>query len=374
MANPEQISFQDSFESGDFSGWSVGEVDTESQLDVVHYSTLAGIPGMPMPYSGAYCARWVLFGSGAPPADAITTDIDFAINTTITTWVKFNMWVDPDFKTNTTADDNFAVFEYQDTANKEIFAFGLDYVNSTDLLKFAVGGATDNAVPNTLSTTQVPLGKWFTVELKAHLVTAGATGDITAYITEDGQEPSETATVTKGSVQGLTITHGVLGIQDQKATTIGTILIDNIQCSGIKTVDGVRIYPTKDRFSTVRQFVRAGQNLLAQGFHAFVGAGTVSNVTWNTAVGGAADGLLAIYDTDTAQAHVGNRRAALQQSLIAENIDVASVPFDVTRGCYVEIDSAAAETHEVIVTIERAPNWFSDGNMRRYAHRRNLTG
>jgi hypothetical protein len=372
MANPEQISFQDNFESGDFSGWSVGEVDTEDQLDVVHYTTLAKIPGMPMPYSGAYCLRAQLTGSGAPPADAITTEADIDINTTMTNWVQFNIWIDPDFKTNTTADDNFALFEFQDTADKEIFVFGLDYTLTTNVLKWGVGGATDNAVPDTLSAAEVPLGKWLTVELSANLVTAGATGTISAYVTEDGQEPSETVTVTKGSVQGLTITHGVLGAQDHKATTIGTILIDGFQYSGKDTVSGARIYPTKDRFSTTRQFLSSGLVKELGSFHAFVGQGTVSNVTWLT--GGGTAAFLSVYDTDTAQTGTGDRKAALTQSLAGEVIDVANVPFNVTRGCYVEIDDSGNSNQEVIVTIERAPNWFSDGNMRRYAHRRNLGG
>jgi len=370
MANPAQISFQDNFESGDDTGWSGGETDTGNQLDVVHYTTLAGIPGMPMPYSGAYCARWVLSGG---TADAFLTEADININTTITNWVKFNIWIDPNFKTNTTADDNIALFEFQDTANKEIFAFGLDYVLSTDVLKWGVGGATDNAVPTTLSTAEVPLGRWLTVEISANLVTAGATGTISAYVTEDGQEPSSTATVTKGSVQGLTITHGVLGVQDHKATTLGTILMDNFQYSGVAATSGARIFPTKNRFSTVRQFVRSGSGKDNQGFHAFVGPGTVSNVTWNT--GANVEGLLAVFDTDTAQAHAGNRKAVASQAVASETIDLSSTPFDVIRGCYIEVDSSTSQDNEeVIVTIERAPNWFSEGNMRRFAARRNLGG
>ena len=370
MSNPTQITFQDNFESGDFTGWSVGEVDTESQLDIVHYTTLAKIPGMPMPYSGAYCARWVLAGG---TADAITTEGDMNLDTTVNNFVKFNIWIDPDFKTNTTADDNVALFEYQDVANKEIFAFGIDYVSSTNLLKWAVGGATDNAVPDTLSAAEVKLGKWLTVELSATLVTAGATGTISAYITEDGQEPSSTATVTKGSVQGLDITHGVLGVQDHKATTLGTILMDNFQFSGSKTASGTRIYPTKNRFSEMRYFLRSGSHKSKQGFHAFVGAGTVSNITLVT--GADEEALLAVYDTDTAQAHMGNRKAILSQSstLGGETLDLATVPFDVIRGCYVDVESSGNQNNEeIIVTIERAPNWFSEGNMRRYAHRRNL--
>jgi len=372
MANPEQISFQDGFESGDATGWSGGDTDTGSYMDVVHYSTLAGIPGMPMPYSGAYCSRWIVSG-GDSTADAIYTEADININTAVTNWVKFNVWIDPNFKTTTTANDNIVLFEGTAGA-AESFAFGIDYVNATDSLVWAIGTHATVATPSTDSTLQVKLGVWHTIELKMHVVTGGATGDITLYVTEDGQEPSETATATLGSIQNAAVTEGLFGVQDPAATTNCIILMDGFQFSGVAAASGARIYPTKNRFSTVRHFVRAGQQKDAQGFHAFVGAGTVCNVTWNTAVGGTVDGLLAVYDTDTGQNYMANRKASFQQSVASETIDVPAVPFDVIRGCYVEIDSPSQETHEVTLTIDRAPNWFSDGNMRRFASRRNLTG
>jgi hypothetical protein len=365
--NPDLISFQDTFESGDATVWSGGETDTASQLDVVHYSTLAGIPGMPMPYSGgAYCARWILSGG---TADAFFTEADININTAVTNWVKFNVWIDPNFKTNTTADDNIVLFEANAGAN-ESFAFGIDYVNSTDSLVWAIGTHATAATPSTDSTRQVVLGVWHTIELKMHVVTGSAAGDITLYVTEAGQEPSETADATLGSIQNAAVTEGLLGVQDHEATTNCIILMDNFQFSGVLGTSGARIYPTKERFSTVRQFVRAGSFKDDQSFHAFVGPGRVTNISWITNIN--VDGLLGIYDTDTAQAHLGNRKAALQQSLASESMDLAMVPFDVTRGCYVVTDSAASEVQEVIVTIDRAPNWFSDGNMQRFANKRNL--
>jgi hypothetical protein len=363
MPNPEQISFQDNFESGDATGWSGDETDTASQLDVVHYSTLAGVPKMPMPYSGAYCARWVLSGG---TADAFFTEADIDISTADTNWVKFNLWLDPDFATNTTADDTIVLFEAQGAGNVVSFAFGMNYTDSSGDLVWAAGELT----PTSTSTALVPLGTWLTIELELNVVTGSAAGDINVYVTEDGQEPSTTATLAVGSIQNIAVTHGVLGVQDHEATTLGTILMDNFQYSGVAGTSGARIFPTKDRFSTVRQFLRSGTFKDQGSFHAFVGQGTVSNITWNT--GGTADGLLNVYDTDTAQAHTGNRKAGIQQTVSSETIDLPAPPFDVTRGCYIETDSAANENQEVIVTIERAPNWFSDGNMRRFAHKRNL--
>jgi hypothetical protein len=370
MSNPLEITFQDNFESGDDSGWSGGETDTGTYLDVVHYVTLAKIPGMPMPYSGAYCARWIVAGASST-ADAIFTEGDIDIATSYTNWVKFNIWIDPDFKTTTTASDNIVLFEGNATAN-ESFAFGIDYNSTTGALKWSVGTHATAATPDTDSTIEVKLGVWHTVELELLVVTGSAGGAISAYITEDGQEPSETATVTKTGVQNAAVTEGLLGVQDPAATTNCTILMDGFQFSGQNTDSGVRIYPTKNRFSATRYFLRSGNHKDTQGFHAFVGAGTVSNITLVT--GADEEALLAVYDTDTAQAHMGNRKAILSQSGVGagETLDLPTVPFDVIRGCYVDVNSANQNNEEIIVTIQRAPNWFSEGNMRRYAHRRHL--
>jgi hypothetical protein len=197
-----------------------------------------------------------------------------------------------------------------------------------------------------------------TVELKVHLVVGVANGDITAYVTVDGGEPSSTATVTKTSVEGIAITHAWLGVQDHKATTLGTILIDNFAMDG--NVTPARIYPDKDRFSCTRT--------ITGNEHAFIGPGTITNVTLASTDAG---NIVTIYDTDTAQAYQGNKKLVISNHTAAETVDAGGVPFEVTRGCYVET-TAGAESPEVTLTIGRATGWFSEGNMRRYAHQRRV--
>lgn len=365
------IVFQDNFERGVAGLADAGRFDSEEdtatpkQVDFPHYTELARVSGMPMPFTGAYCMRVVLAGQ---TDDATVTEADMNMATTNTHWFKFEMWVDPDFKTNITADDNFAIFELQDVANKEIFVFGFDYVLSTDLLKFGVGGAVDNAVPDTLSTSEVPLGQWFTVDLKVHLITAGATGDITAYVTPYGAEPSTTATVTKASVQGLTITHGVLGVQDHKATTQGTILINEIIHESAS-----RIWPTKDRFSEVIRVIQSG--------HVFMGAGTVESIAVKH--GSDQTNIVEFFDTDVANINPSERKAVSTSGVNNGVEEVYNTPFEVIRGLFyhdsdgTNVDGTftlATDQAETFITISRAPNWFSDGNIRRYASRRNLGG
>jgi hypothetical protein len=364
------ILFQDNFERGVDGLGDAGRFDSEedgatpTQVDFPHYSELARTPGLPMPFTGAYCMRIVLAGQ---TDDATVTEADIDIATGETFWFKFDMWVDPDFITNAGASDNFAVFELQGAANAEIFAFGLDLSAPAQILKFAVGGATDNAVPNTISTTQVPLGKWFTVELKVHLVTGGATGDITAYITESGGVPSTTATVTKASVQGITVSHGVLGVQDQKVTTLGTILLDNFM------METLRIWPTKNRFSETIRMTQSG--------HVFVGPGTVEKIVMTSGTGTA--GTVQLFDTDTGEIYPPNQKDQLLGVAAGVIYSSTNTPFEVRRGLFYHdsdgtnvpgvwaIDASPAET---FITISRAPNWFSDGNIRRFASRRNVGG
>lgn len=363
------IVFQDNFERGidglADAGRFDSETDTVSQIDIPHYTELAKTPGLPMPYSGgAYCVRCVLAGG---IADAFLTEADVNIATTETWWFKFNMWLTPDFKTTTTATDTLHVLELQANGNEEIFTFGMKYTSTSDALVFGIGGAIDNAAPTTLSATEVPLGKWFTVELKVNLVTAGATGSIAAYITEAGGVPSTTATVTKGSVQGVAITHAVLGIQGQEATTKGTILYDNFM------MEEQRIWPQKNRFSETIRMTQSG--------HAFVGPGTVEKIVSNSGAGTA--GTYQFFDTDTGQIYPPNQKDQLLGTVAGTTYTSTNTPFDVTRGLFYHdsdgtnvdgtwaLDTSPAET---FITVSRAPGWFSDGNMRRFAHRRKVTG
>ena len=365
--NPDLITFSDSFDNGGATAWSGGLTDTGSLADFVHYSTLAGISGMPMPFEGAYCMR--IIGGGT--ADAIVTEASIDINTAVTTWVKFNVYFSSDFKTLATADDTIVLFEGTATT-AESFACGAIYTASTDSFLWACGTHATTATPDQAGTNQIEGGVWYTIELAMHVVTGSAAGDVNMYVTREGAEPSETAECAETSIQNAAVTEGLFGLQDQAATTGGTILLGGLQYSGAAATSGARIYPTKDRFSTVRQFLRAGPTRDDRGFHAFVGPGTVSNITYVS--GGTADGNLYVYDTDTAQAHLGNRKAVMQQVTAGETMDLASVPFEVTRGCYVVLDSDAQELQQVILTISRAPNWFSEGNMRRFGQRRNLSG
>jgi hypothetical protein len=346
MAQPTYV-FSDNFESGDNSGWD-SEADTSSQLDFAHYTALARTPGLPMPYSGSNCMRVTMVSGNASDATVTEGDIDIANGQT--RWFRFNLWIDPNLTTND-AIDTIPLFETQGAAAVVTFAFGIRYTLATGNVQWALGEATPDQL---LTAPLVPLGKWMTVELALLQDTDSADGSITLYVTEDGQEPSSTAVHSTGSIQSIATEQGVLGVQNKATSTTGTILFDNF------AMDEARIWPDKDRFKTTMT--------INESQHVFVGPGTVSGLT--LASSGGTDNIIAVYDTDTAQAHQDNKRAVLANVSANEIIDAGNVPFDVIRGCYVEI--TGTDNPEVTVQIDRAPGWFSDGNMRRYATQRRL--
>jgi len=349
MAHP--YIFEDNFEEGSGGIADTDRFDSEqdggSQLDIVHYTTLAQSPGLPMPWNGAYCARWQLRGGSA---DATFTEADMNIADTATAWFKWNMWVSPDFVTRTTVAEGFTVFELQGAANVVTFAFGLGVSLTNNNMTWAAGELTPASGGG-----EIPLGKWFTVELKCNVETGGS-GEIEVYITPEGEEPPSSANQTVGSITNIAATHGVLGVQDHLSTTYGTILMDNF------VMDDERIYPDKDRFSTERQ--------VTQSQHLFVGPGTIDNITLFDA-GGAGDAVLKIFDTDTAQTYQQGTKAYVKTLTSSDTERYEGVPVRVTRGCYVDLSGT---TPEAFISFTPGANWYSDGNIRQFAHRRKLGG
>lgn len=349
MATPTLL-FKDGFESGDLTGWDISETDASGILDVLHYTELAR-RGLPMPYSGAYCTL-VDFTTGGANADFGDSAIDIADGETC--WFRFNIWVSPSMATDTTANDAFTVLNLETAGSALVYSFGLNVTAATDTVSWRITDATAG------STTDIgELGVWYTIELKVNVQTLAATGEIELYVTKDGEEPSTTVTDSiTGEQSPGAVAQGKFGAAGLAATTRGMYLIDNFTM----TVDGgSRLFPDKDRFSTTKT--------LMDSRHVFVGPGRVNSLT--LAASAAADNEITVYDTDTGQTHGAVKKTIIKNATASEIIDSELVPFDVIRGCYVEF-TAGTETPEVLIRFE-APNWFSEGNMKRYAMQRSLT-
>jgi len=343
MANPEW-QFQDGFESGDDTAWDITEIDTGSFLDFPHYRELARIPGIGMPYSGAYCMR---INYTDTPAVAYVGDDAIDIGDGETIWTRCNIFVDPAISTAT--NDDVIFLDFRQTSNATIFKAAIWVDTANGVVKWRVGDFASAAT----STATLELGCWYTVELKINVQTGAATGDITLYATKEGDLPSTTAAVAlTGKQAAAPVLNALFGLNGATASTRGYILLDNL----VTTADGgSRIWPDTDRFSTTKEITRSE--------HVFLGAGTVSGVQLTGDSN--ADQVLTIYDTDIGKNWTSNKKVALVTS--GEVLTVSSeISFDVIRGCYAVLEGT---NPEAIIHIARAPNWFSEGNIRRFALR-----
>ena len=304
--------FQSNFEIAATPFGFDSETDTGTQLDLPHYSVLANLPWpTAAPYNGAYCLRAVLSGG---TADAFVTEGDCNIALATNNFFAFNIWFSPDF--TGTADDTFNLFEAQSTASVAEVTVSGRIVAATNVINLGIG----KVAATSWSAYEIERGKWYTVEVDTTPATAGV-GTIDLYLTKEEQVSAALIAATQvGSLTNLEVTHAVIGIQDHLATTTGTILFDRF------FQDDARIYAQQDRFNPVKTLTQSG--------HAFVGPGTVCNVTLLSGAG--TDCVLQVFDTDIGNSNDhDNCRLELKNTANNETVDPAGVPFDVIRGCYV---------------------------------------
>jgi hypothetical protein len=323
--------FEESFELGTDGGFD-SETDTDSILDFPNYKTLAAL-GLE-PFSGAYCLR--VISPGATPADAFVTEGDCNIADTVTNWFRFNLLIDTEF--DATANDTVALLELQGAGNNETVAFGFRYVAATDVINLGVGGAANNAVPDNFSSNDFEKGRWHTIELKVNIETNG-TGTIDLYVTPDGGVQATSPEASDSSLTNIAVTHAVLGLQDQLATTSGTILIDNFIHDDTQLFHQMR-YP-ETRLLTKSTATCDGS------FHAFVGSGKIDTLTL---LGGSDAATLKVYDSDaagTADLVAGLSTTAATET--SNHID----SIHVFRGAYCVLTGTAARA---LVKIAHAPH------------------
>ena len=328
--------FEESFDDGTKGDFGA-EADTGSLLDFPHYTTLAAIPGMGLPFRGAYCMRIVL---GDTNVHTLLEE-DLNIADTATAWVRFYLFVDKGFAA--TADDIFNIFEWQSTSNVIEAAISMRITAATDIVDLSIA---DGVVA---SSGFVPISKgvWHAIEALFTVdVAAGTDGVLELYV--DGTQTVRTT----GHNVSLAISHGVLGTQDTEATTTGTLLFDQF------VFDDLQIYPFKRRY--------VENILVTKDQHIFVGNGRIDNITLLS--GGTADNVVKIHDTDVADTNdASNIVAELKNTAGSETVDPAGMPVRVTRGAYITM---TGDEPRALVQIGAAQGWGSEGAIRNYAAKR----
>lgn len=326
--------FEGNFAPGDNSEWD-SESDTGSLLDFPHYSDLARIPGMGVPYRGAYCARIIMGDTN----DHTLTAGAVNVSANGTFGVRFGLFLADDVAA--TADDTFNILELQASATAEV-SVGLRITAATDLVEIGVG----ETAPTAFAVPTLSKGIWHIVEVHGD-IDAGGGNDGAATLRVDGINVASVSSLDQGA-----ITDAVFGTQDTEATTTGTILLDEF------VADDVRVGNINDRWPEEMYLTKTG--------HVFVGPGRVDNVTLISGAG--TDCTLDLYDSDIADSTSNETKARLNNTANNEIVDPAGMPVsDLHRGAYVVL---AGTDPRAIVKIARANAWGSEGAVRQHGLRR----
>jgi hypothetical protein len=319
------------------------ETDSDSKLDFPHYSALSAIPGLAMPYRGAYCMRVDLAGGTADAYVQETGSLDTSAAGTV--YARFYMWFGAKRGESITmaANDIFSVFQLWSATNTVEASIGIQYTtaNGYRLCVSELAAGTGG------SFAALPLNRWNLIEIKA-LVDSGVGNDGTIDVWLNGSALTQIATLDQG-----VITSGVLGaLAIDAGTTKGVLLFDDF------IVDDARIYGNGERFPQTLLMTTSG--------HAFVGPGCIDNITLMS--GGGTDCVVSVFDTDEAETTDPSRIVAeLKNTANNELVDPAGMPADVMRGAYI---SMSGTNPRALVKIRRALGYASDGAIRETAQRR----
>lgn len=304
--------FESNFEQADNSEWD----SSSGTIDFPNYKQLADSNwSTSQPYSGGACMRVQLRG-GTTDATLIEGDIDIA--DTVTRHFNFDVMFSPDF--TGTANDTFHLFELQGAANLATTAIGARIVSATNVINFGIV-QDDEAVVDanmTFAAAEVERGVWYTLSSTV-LINAAATGTNDLFITREGDDSQTTADIALTSQDGIAVLRGVLGVQDNDATTTGDILFDNF------VFDDGRLHAAKERFPISKLLTKTG--------HAFVGPGKIDRVSLLS--GAATNCVLSIFDTDVAYTNDPSNIVAELKNLTNNEVVTRDRPIEVQRGCYI---------------------------------------
>ena len=338
--------FAANFENGDNSEWdSESDGGSPAILDFPHYSTLANMPGSNFtPYSGAYCARLTNVGG---TTKGTLTEGDINIANTVTNSFRFDILFGNDF--TFTANDTCTLLDLIGTATTG--AVGFQVVAATDVINMGIGSAATGTVPSQFSALQLQRNTWYTIEATFNIQTGGS-GTADLFVTKAGDAAQTTADASLTSVTNVAVTSGEFGLQNQAATTRGTILLDNF------VQDDTRIFPDK-RFSREPEITKSA--------HVFVGPGSIDAAALLTSAG---SNVMKLWDTDNADTN-GDFKVELDQD---RNTSFTG-PLFFQKGCYAQISGTDPRGQVIfqgtsLTDGHTAPVHHSPANMRRWGQAR----
>ena len=316
--------------------------DTGSLMTFPHYSELAAISGMGLPYRGSHCMR--IENDGATDCHLIETGSSDLI-TTERQYYRFYFWLDPNMTLGDT--DSVPLLALKAGGAFNLMA-GIEYTTAAGL-RVGLGKATfANYLP-------VSLGQWHCMEVNFLHSTAGA-GTVDGWL--DGAAFTQLASQTN-----VNITDLYFGAENPSGLE-GTILLDQFVIGTVDT--NARIGMLHPRHPETLP-IRSSQTL-------FVGPGTIENITLVDPDDAAILGQVRLYDTDNAHVDEGRLRLVLRSTADGEIIDPAGTPIHFKRGCYADMTHQNATTsYDTLALAKICKGARHDGEVRTYASKRTAT-
>jgi hypothetical protein len=310
------------------------EVDTDNKLDVMHYSDMARIPGLPAPWHGAFALVSNL-SKGVNTA-YLQEDTSWDLSASGTIFFRFFLYLSRDLTMATT--DEFILLNLQSAGPIDEAVIVINYTTTNG---FRIG------IGETAGTSFLPisLGTWHCVEAKM-VIDSGVPNDGTIDLWLDGSAATQVTALDQAAIiQGR---FGTMGID--AGTTKGFVVMDDL------IADEARLFPVSlsHRWTLNQLFTASG--------HAFVGPGRIDNLAGYA--GAATDLVVTLFDTDTGDATEASRAVAeLKNVSNNESVDKAAPPFEFRRGCFVQL---AGTTPRAQLMIGRATAYGSDGRVRQF--------
>jgi hypothetical protein len=269
---PPPYEFQSNWEDGTLSPWST-ETDTESKLNIRHYTQLYASPVREMPWRGAF----------APHIDLSlgTADAYFEVAQTIAAaavrYVRFYLYAQG---LTMAASDRFTIFTLQSAG--PVSEVVIDIRNNAGVIEIL---AAETGAAATVRAAELIQNQWHAVELRADIDAGGGNDGTLDFYLDGRQVSTQITTLDQAAITQMRL--GAIGID--AGTTAGHLLFDEF------VLDDARIYPFDGRYSIPRE--------LTQSSHVVVGPGQVEDVFLRD--GGSADCTLTLYDTDIADLSAG---------------------------------------------------------------------
>lgn len=295
------------------------QTDTQTKLDFPHISVLAAVPQAPMPWRGAYCMRIDLTKGNA---DAFLRDTGAWASFSATTRdLRFMFWFGRNaggqgggFSNPTMADgDRFTIARFESAGPVSECNIFVEFTTANGYRL----GINQTLSPTNAQYLSLTLNEWHCIEA-IYVNNAGAG---TLQLAIDGGLSTQVTGLTNAANTQFVL--GCIGIP--ATTTNGVLFFDHM------AVDTAQLGVPQRRFPLTVELTKSG--------HVCLGPGKIGGLAL---LGGNADNVLTVYDSDSAETAGTTLSAILELKPDSSTVSTAQeLPgldeITFTRGCYIAL-------------------------------------